>query len=300
MPSEEISQMSSLVVDFAKEKEAGYQRIFQRSPLLSSAAVQWDGLLIAYDQFLPGRTPELASKQHGIGIFLDLPEPAPAERILDGKRQQESVRQGDFVLVPAQVWQQTFSDRRAGALVLSFEPGAIAQTLETSHIELIPHFATSDPLVHQIGLALKRALEERNRLYAETMTTALIAHLAQYYSAQTFGLPNYSGLAKAQLQRVVEYIQAYLERDLSLKELAAIAQLSPHYFSQRFKQSTGLSPHQYVIRCRVKRAQELLKQSELSLAEISEIVGFVDQSHLNRHFKQLLGVTPRAFRQSLN
>jgi AraC family transcriptional regulator len=292
--------MSSLTVDFAKEKEAGYQRIFQRSPLLSSAAAQWDDMLVAYDQFLPGYTPEISSKQHGIGIFLDLPEPASAERVLDGKRQHEVVRQGDFVLVPAEVWQQTFADRTAGAIVLSFESDAIAQTLEKSQIELIPHFATADPLVHQIGLALKRALEETNRLYAETMTAALIAHLSQYYSAQPFALPNGSRLANAQLQRVVEYIQAYLEQDLSLKELAAIAQLSPHYFSQLFKRSTGLSPHQYVIRCRVDRAQELLKQSELSLAEISEIVGFVDQSHLHRHFKRLLGVTPRAFRQSLN
>jgi AraC family transcriptional regulator len=295
--------MSPLVVDFVKEKEAGYQRIFQRSPLLSSVAAQWDDSLVAYDQFLPGQTPEICSKQHGIGIFIDLPEPAPAERTLDGQRQQEWVAQGDFVLVPADVWQQTYADRNAGAIVLSFEPQAIDRNLEGTSIDLIPHFATRDPLVHQIGLALKRALEDAgpiSRLYAETMTTALIVHLAQYYSAQPFTLPSYKGgLAQAKLQQVVDYIQVYLDRDLSLKELAAIAQISPHYFSQLFKQSTGLSPHQYVIRCRIERAQTLLKQSKLSLAEIAEIVGFVDQSHLHRHFKRLMGVTPKTFRQSL-
>jgi AraC family transcriptional regulator len=295
--------MSSLIVDFVKEKEAGYQRIFQRSPLLSSVAAQWEDILVAYDQFLPGQTPEVCSKQHGIAIFTDLSEPAPAERTLDGRRQQEWVVQGDFVLVPAEVWQQTFADRTAGAIILGIEPQAMAQNLEGTSIELIPHFATADPLVHQIGLALKRALEDAGLtscLYAETLTTTLIVHLAQYYSAQPFTLPIYTGgLAQAKLKQVVDYIQAYLDRDLSLKELAAIAQISPHYFSQLFKQSTGLSPHQYVIRCRVQQAQTLLSQSKLSLAEVAERVGFVDQSHLHRHFKRLIGVTPKAFRQSL-
>jgi AraC family transcriptional regulator len=295
--------MSPLIVDFVKEKEAGYQRIFQRSPLLSSVAAQWEDMLVAYDQFLPGQTPEICSKQHGIAIFLDLPEPVPAERILDGQRRQEWVAEGDFVLAPAEVWQQTVAEHSAGAIILGLEPQAMAQSLEGTSIELIPHFATADPLVHQIGLALKRALEEAGPtscLYAETLTTTLIVHLAQYYSAQPFVLPNYTGgLAQAKLQQVIDYIQAYLDRDLSLKELAAIAQISPHYFSQLFKQSTGLSPHQYVIRCRIERVQTLLKESKLSLTEIAEIVGFVDQSHLHRHFKRLIGITPKSFRQNI-
>ena len=97
--------------------------------------------------------------------------------------------------------------------------------------------------------------------------------------------------------QVIDYINNHLEQDLSLIELAAIAQMSPHYFSHLFKQSTGMTPHQYVIRCRVECAKELLLQRKLTIAEIAYKVGFANQSHLNRHFKRLLGVTPKAILQ---
>jgi AraC family transcriptional regulator len=111
-----------------------------------------------------------------------------------------------------------------------------------------------------------------------------------------------SGLALAQLERVIDYIDTYLvggspteNRDLSLRELAQLVQLSPHYFSQLFKQSTGFAPHQYILRCRIDRGKQLLRQGELSIAGVAKIVGFVDQSHFHRHFKRLEGITPKTF-----
>lgn len=92
---------------------------------------------------------------------------------------------------------------------------------------------------------------------------------------------------------VTDYISDRLDRELSLNELAAIAQLSPYHFSRAFKQSTGISPHQYVIQCRVERAKQLLQQGKMSIGEIAIACGFSHQSHLNRHFKRLTGVTPK-------
>ncbi|NEQ22907.1 MAG: helix-turn-helix transcriptional regulator [Microcoleus sp. SIO2G3] len=299
--------MPSLVVDFVKEKEEGYKRIFSRSPLLSSVSTQWDGILVAYDYLEPGQTPEISVKQHGIGIFVEMPKPAQAERLIDGQFRREQVLQGDVVIVPADTWHRTSWNRAGGAIVLGLEPKEFARTIEETierdRIELIPHFATPDPLVHQIGLALKRALENsgsNNRLYAETMTTALMVHLLQYYSAKQVTLPIYEGgLSKLKLQRIVDYIHAHLDHDLSLKELAAIVQMSAHYFSQLFKQSTGTTPHQYVIRCRIERAKELLMQGKLTISDVAKVVGFVDQSHFHRHFKRLVGITPKAFLQQV-
>jgi AraC family transcriptional regulator len=295
--------MPSLTVDFSKEKEAGYQRIFSRSPLLSSVAAQWDGILVAYDYFLPGQTPEVCVKQHGIGIFVEMPEPAEADRLIDGQFRHEQVLQGDVVIVPANTCHCTRWNTAGGAIVLGLDPNELARTFqettERDRVELIPHFATPDPLLNQLGLALKRALEQAgtaSRLYAETMTTALMVHLLQYYCTQQFVLPSYArGLSKQQQQRVVDYIHAYLDRDLSLKELAAVVQISPHYFAQLFKRSMGITPHQYVIHCRVEQAKALLSQGNLAISEVAKIVGFVDQSHLHRHFKRLVGMTPRAF-----
>ncbi|MGB6016783.1 MAG: helix-turn-helix transcriptional regulator, partial [Nodosilinea sp.] len=75
------------------------------------------------------------------------------------------------------------------------------------------------------------------------------------------------------------------------------AGMSAHYFSQLFKQSTGFAPHQYVIRCRVERAKTLLAQPHTPIADIAYQVGFAHQSHLNRHFKRLVGVTPGQWRR---
>nr|WP_058998923.1 helix-turn-helix transcriptional regulator [Leptolyngbya sp. NIES-2104] len=70
--------------------------------------------------------------------------------------------------------------------------------------------------------------------------------------------------------------------------------MSPHHFSRLFKQSTGLSPHQYVIRCRVERAKQLLLKGEMTIAEVAATVGFYDQSHFAHYFRRLMGVTPKA------
>src|SRR5262249_60369278 len=75
--------------------------------------------------------------------------------------------------------------------------------------------------------------------------------------------------------------------------------LSPYHFARRFKESTGLSPHRYIIARRIERAKELLRgEEDLSLGQVAARVGFWDQGHFTRHFKRLVGVTPRRFRRS--
>jgi AraC family transcriptional regulator len=188
-------------------------------------------------------------------------------------------------------------------LILSLEPTAFLSAVQSTEswdrAELVPHFATADPLVHGIGLALKAELELHGlggRLYADSLSTTLFIHLLRRYTtqkpilpAQAGGLPNY------RLRQVIEYIDAYLDRDLTLAELAAVTQMSPNYFTQLFKQSTGLTPHQYVIQRRVEWAKRLLIEGKLAIADIALQVGFAHQSHLNRHFKRWVGVTPKIF-----
>jgi AraC family transcriptional regulator len=106
------------------------------------------------------------------------------------------------------------------------------------------------------------------------------------------------GLSPTQLKRVTDYINDHLAQELSLEELAAIAQLSPYHFCRSFKRSIGFTPHQYVIRQRVERAKLLLKDGKMGIVEVAIACGFTHQSHLNRHFKRLTGVTPKKFSKS--
>src|SRR5215475_3466873 len=108
----------------------------------------------------------------------------------------------------------------------------------------------------------------------------------------------WGGLSPGAMRRVREYVEVHLGESIDLSMLAGIAGLSVHHFARQFKQSARVTPHVYLTLKRVERAQEMLVQTEMSLAEIAIAVGFFDQGHLARHFRHLLGKTPREFRWS--
>ena len=290
---------STLTMDFTKDSEV--LQVLPSGPLLSSQPGQWNGVHLSYYQHPPYEIPKIASKQHLVLVHLE--SPTQVEQWLGTQFQRNHFQVGSVLIVPAHTPHHANWDTENRYLILSLNPTALLDTAQSAGdrqtAELIPHFIAADPLVHGIGLSLKAELESGNvggRLYTDSLCTTLFAHLLRHYtvkkaalSTQTGGLPRY------QLRRVIEYVDAYLDQDLALAELAAIAQLSPNYFTRLFKQSTGFTPHQYVIQQRVQRAKRLLHEGKLAIADIAIEVGFAHQSHLNRHFKRWVGVTPKAF-----
>jgi len=103
-------------------------------------------------------------------------------------------------------------------------------------------------------------------------------------------------LPRSRLRRVAHYIQQNLDKDLSLAELAAVVSMSPYHFARLFKDSTGLPPHRFVVRQRIARARGVLATPELSIAQVSRMVGFRTPSHFTTVFRRLLGITPGAYR----
>jgi AraC-like DNA-binding protein len=112
--------------------------------------------------------------------------------------------------------------------------------------------------------------------------------------------PDYSigGLAPRALQRVREYVEEHLSENIELETLADIAGLSKWHFARAFKESVGTPPHFYLVQRRLERAQQLLAETDLPLAQIALKIGFSDQSHFSRRFRTVLGLTPRSFRRS--
>ena len=106
------------------------------------------------------------------------------------------------------------------------------------------------------------------------------------------------GLSPKTLRRVQDHIAANLGQKVTNQALAEVAKLSPSHFARAFKDSQGVAPHRYILECRVKRTQELLA-TDLPLSEIAVEVGFSDQSHLTRWFREFVGVTPGSYRWSM-
>jgi len=105
------------------------------------------------------------------------------------------------------------------------------------------------------------------------------------------------GLPPRRLQKVFSHIRENLNHDLSVSELAQVVGMSQYYFSKLFKMSTGSTPHQYVMRQRVERAQEHLREGRTPLAEVATQVGFETQSHFTSVFRRMVGTTPKHYRQ---
>ena len=103
-------------------------------------------------------------------------------------------------------------------------------------------------------------------------------------------------LPGSRLRRVTEYIQAHLDQHLTLAHLGAVVFMSPYHFARLFQHSTGLPPHRFVVRARIDHAATLLATPALSIARISQTVGFRTPSHFSTVFRRLMGVTPRAYR----
>ena len=104
------------------------------------------------------------------------------------------------------------------------------------------------------------------------------------------------GLPPGAMRRLHEYMETHISENIELPMLATVADLSVYHFAREFKRSTGVTPHHYLVSKRVERAKDMLARTDYSLTEIALATGFSDQSHLARHFRQMIGATPGQFR----
>jgi len=134
--------------------------------------------------------------------------------------------------------------------------------------------------------------------YAETLALLLSWELRQAADPKRSRLnPVRGGLTARQLKRVREFVDGQIPNDITISDLAALAGLSRYHFIRAFKDTVGLTPYQYVLSERARRAGALLSNPDLSLGGVALAVGFSDVSHLNRVFRKFAGVTPSAFRR---
>ena len=170
-----------------------------------------------------------------------------------------------------------------------------------SDLQFIPGVGVMDHVVAELTRLLLPVFDTPDRvslLFADYVSLALGSHVAQAYGGMKSVVAlRQGGLAAWQERRAKELISANLEGNLSTGDLARECSLSAGHFARAFRRSTGLSPHRWLVWCRVEKAHGLLRDGGLSLAEIARACGFADQSHFTRAYTRLRGISPGAWRR---
>ena len=135
------------------------------------------------------------------------------------------------------------------------------------------------------------------RLFLDSVEQALAVALVKGYGVRPCSARAFrGGLTPARLRRVTELMQAKIEEELTLQEMAECAGLSTTHFSEMFRKSTGESPHQFLLRQRIERAKEMLREAEMRVLDVAVACGFKTQQHFARVFRQICGASPTAYR----
>lgn len=203
----------------------------------------------------------------------------------------------DIDIVPAGTAGTWTSEDPATTLAIALAPHLVHRAaeqlgLDPARVTVTPRHQVRDPRIAHVASALEaedRAGYPGGRAFADTLVLALAVHVLGEYRA-----PVRSGteLAPAQLARLADYIEAHLDRELSLAKLAGVLAISASHLKATFKRSTGLAVHEYIVLRRVARARQLLAAGDLPASQVALAAGFSHQSHMARWMRRLLGRTP--------
>jgi AraC family transcriptional regulator len=161
-----------------------------------------------------------------------------------------------------------------------------------------PWVAASDPLIERLAWLLVSGAAtdpSSSDLYLEAIALAIVS---RFVDCSRSGEPRQQGLVKWRLKRVQALIDEQLSESLPLADLARCAGLSRMHFAAQFRAATGMRPHEYLVRKRIQRAQELLLATTMPLVEVALSVGFQTQAHFTTVFRRFLGQTPGKWRQA--
>jgi AraC family transcriptional regulator len=292
---------------------AAFPRYLSGEVLADSVRLQWSGLYArrwrlprVVDRLLIPATPEahISCNLGGRAEF--------QEREVSGEWVTRQIRAGDlFVTRSRTPYEVRFESERGEeldnlSLHIAVEPFQAAlearYPVRSDQVEVIDFFGR-DEILWPICLTCAELLSARvpgKSPRVAALTLLMAAHVVEKYTtiatekaAQRGGLPIHL------LRKVEDYIGEHLDEEVSVERLAELVELSPSHFAHVFKETTGMTPLQFVTRHRITRAQQLIRETSRSLIDVGLEVGYTSPSHFAQVFRRVVGVTPTAFRSSL-
>ena len=274
------------------------------SPIASSENLGWESIIVEEFQQPPGMCEPDSWQEHTIALCL-APKPLRIWQAIGDRSYSGIYAKGDISITPADILNsyQAYGDDHYVLIripTLLVERVATETTNSASKIELTTEFRARNQQIEQLAMLLRTELHRGDsglgQLYVESLTNALTVNLLRDYGGK-LQIPIYEGgLSDSQLLRVTDDINDCLTQTIKVQDMAKLLGISRFHFSRLFKQTTGISPHQYVMQQRIELAKQLLKQ-DLTIADIALECGFNSHSHLGKYFRAITGMTPKAYRQ---
>jgi AraC family transcriptional regulator len=282
-------------------REGRVEPFLHAHPTLSSSSVRWAGVAVEDYSISACVIP----RHEHLENFLHV--------VLRGSVEYEVLTRGkvlDFRAGPGTTFilpQGTIDELRwkgpTHRVAVAMHPSLLVNALdETAHernIELAENWNLMDKNIMAALLAMTTDLDAGSpagRLYGECLANALAVYLLNRYTVRRYRPVAYKeGLPGYRLKRVLDYIGDNLAEDLSLAQLASVTGMSPHYFAELFKRSTGQPPHRYVLLQRIDRAKDRLQKTGRSVIDVGLDVGFHNPSHFARTFRKFVGTSPSRF-----
>ena len=243
-------------------------------PILSSASQQWEGFLLERHQSNGFEVP----KHSHSSILLSMQLNASLRLGWNSEQGGQSavVDAGSLTLHGASGCNGSTWEGAYNRVLFELDHKHLEQLTEGrvagARVEIAERWAFQDPRLVHLLKTLYAELREgapAGRLFGEQVGNAVAMLLVKQYSVIRPDVYGSGGkIPSSRLKKVFDYVEAYLHQDIHLSDLASTAAMSPYYFARLFKNSTGVSPHQYVIQCRIYRAKEMLRTSKMSIFEI--------------------------------
>ena len=280
------------------------ENIENKSPILLRREAFLEDFSVRHVRVSAGEMPEHTSLNHELNLTID-GNLHTQRQTSGGKNRVDCGNPDSMCITPKGQTLEANWEGEYEAVMIEFSQNYLSKMASemnlSANIELIDTLSKKDLLVQQLGLAFLYEAdtnETSSKLYADSIAHTLMFHIVKNYTNATEKAKQFlGGLSGYKLRRVTEFINDNLEQDLTLTEIATVADLSHFHFARSFRKTLGVTPQQYIANRRIEKAKDLLSNSNLPIVEIGFQTGFKNQSHFTTLFRKLTTFTPKVWRE---